>query len=50
VIDARGRAWSVDENHLHAEFDPALRLPRVEAHRAFWFAWFAQYPDTVLLK
>ena len=50
VIDARGHSWAADENHLQAEFDPALRLPRVEAHRAFWFAWFAQYPGTVLFK
>lgn len=50
VIDAEGRLWTADENHLQAEFDSALRLPRMEAHRAFWFGWFAQYPDTLLFK
>lgn len=50
VIDAEGHSWTADENGLQAEFDPALRLPRVEAHRAFWFGWFAQYPDTLLFK
>ena len=28
---------------------PADR-PRVAAQRAFWFGWYAQYPDTTLIK
>jgi hypothetical protein len=50
VVDAQGRSWTADENHLQAGFDRSLRLPRVEAHRAFWFGWYAQYPDTLLFK
>ena len=50
VIDAQGRPWTADEDGLQADFDSALRLPRVEAHRAFWFGWYAQYPDTLLFK
>ncbi len=26
------------------------RLARVPAHRAFWFGWIAQHPETVLFK
>jgi hypothetical protein len=50
VIDTTGRAWVADEDRLRATFDATLRLPRVPAHRAFWFAWYAQNPDTVLIK
>ncbi len=50
VIDTGGRAWKVTEAGLEAETDPKLELPRVPAHRAFWFGWYAQHPDTVLIK
>lgn len=50
VVDTDGRTWTVTEDALAADFDPGLRLPRVPAHRAFWFGWYAQYPDTVLIK
>jgi hypothetical protein len=49
VLDSEGRAWRIDEAWLQAEFDPGLRLPRVSAHRAFWFGWYAQHPDTLLI-
>jgi hypothetical protein len=26
------------------------RLPRIRTHRAFWFGWVAQYPQTVIHK
>ena len=50
VLDSEGRGWTVAEDSLQAEFDPTLRLPRVSAHRAFWFGWYAQHPDTVLIR
>jgi hypothetical protein len=25
-------------------------LRRVTAFRAFWFGWYAQFPDTILIK
>jgi len=50
VLDSEGRGWVVAEDSLQAEFDPALALPRVSAHRAFWFGWYAQHPDTVLIR
>ena len=50
IIDTSGRRWHVSEDALVAEFDDGLRLSRVPAHRAFWFGWYAQFPDTRLIK
>ena len=50
VIDAMGRAWLVGEDALRASFDAGTALPRVPAHRTFWFGWYAQYPETVLIR
>jgi len=50
VLDDAGRAWAVEEDRLRPTFDGALELPRVPAHRAFWFGWYAQYPDTILIR
>ena len=49
VVDAQGRAWKVTEDSLDATFDASLKLPRVPAHRSFWFGWYAQHPDTELV-
>jgi hypothetical protein len=40
----------VAENQLRSARDPKLVLARVPAHRAFWFGWFAQHPDTLLIE
>jgi len=50
VVDVSGGAWIADESDLRASFDANLRLPRVPAHRAFWFGWYAQHPETTLIK
>jgi hypothetical protein len=50
IIDADGRRWRVTESHLALESAPETRLPRVAAQRAFWFGWYAQFPDTILIK
>lgn len=50
LVDAEGETWIVEENQLRSARDPKLVLPRVPAHRAFWFGWFAQHPDTLLIK
>jgi hypothetical protein len=47
--DSEGRAWTIGEDFLTARFDAGIRLPRIAAHRAFWFGWYAQHPDTVLI-
>jgi len=48
VRDSSGHRWRVTAEALVSDADE--RLPRVPAHRAFWFGWRAQYPDTELLK
>ncbi|MGE3809037.1 MAG: DUF3179 domain-containing protein [Gemmataceae bacterium] len=47
VVDDAGHSWQVSENALsHA----GSRLPRLPAHRAFWFGWHAAYPKARLVK
>ena len=50
VVDQSGSVWRVTEEALVREAAPDDRLPRVAAQRAFWFGWFAQFPETVLIK
>ena len=48
ATDSTGRVWRVTESALTtAEGERRARLP---AHRAFWFGWAAQFPDTRLVK
>ena len=48
AVDADGVAWTLHEDHLESAEGTALaRLP---AHRAFWFGWYAAYPDTRLVR
>ena len=46
--DESGAQWTVGEGAL--EGPAAARLQRLPAHRAFWFGWYAQYPDTRLVR
>ena len=50
VQDAAGGDWQVTETALVSAEDPTRRLRRLAAHRAFWFGWYAQFPNTDLLK
>ena len=50
VADASGGVWRVTEDALVSEADPGRRLPRVAAQRAFWFGWYAQFPQTALIR
>jgi hypothetical protein len=50
VKDAAGAVWDVGEDALVRQGAQAVRLPRRTAFRAFWFGWFAQFPDTELVK
>lgn len=47
VVDDGGRVWEVTEDALVSGDD---RFERVPAYRAFWFGWFAQFPETRLIK
>lgn len=48
VTDTNGGTWQLSEAGL-AGPDNA-ELPRVPAHRAFWFGWRAAHPDTRLIN
>ena len=50
VADDTGRVWSITEEALVLNGDPSVRLGRVLAQRAFWFGWYAQFPDTDLIR
>ena len=48
LVDASGRRWTIAEDAITLA-DGSIVLPRYTAQRAFWFGWYAQYPDTLLL-
>ena len=48
VADAEGAAWKVTENALVGP--EGEERERLAAHRAFWFGWHAQFPDSRLVK
>ena len=50
VVDDSGKTWKMTEDGLISEGNPDRVLARVPAFRAFWFGWFAQYPETRLIK
>ncbi len=47
AIDSDGGMWTVSEEAITSG-DKTLR--RVSSHRAFWFGWYSQYPETRLIK
>jgi hypothetical protein len=49
VEDAAGGRWRVTEDALVHETTREQR-ERVPARRAFWFGWYAQFPETELVK
>ena len=49
VVDDAGAHWRIEEQAL-VSADGATRLPRLPAHRAFWFGWYAQNPHTELIR
>ena len=48
--DERGATWRQTEEALICEGVQELPLRRVPAHRVFWFAWYAQFPATMLIR
>ena len=50
VEDETGRRWRVTEDALRPVEGEGPTLPRVAAQRAFWFGWYAQFPDTQLIE
>lgn len=47
ATDSEGQKWQVTEDKLRSGSKSLNRMP---AHRAFWFGWHAQYPETRLVK
>ena len=47
IVDERGLTWTVSDEALTGP--DGERLPLVPTHRAFWFGWVAQHPDTRLI-
>lgn len=48
LADTVGRTWQQSEEALTLD-DGSVSLPRYVAQRAFWFGWYAQYPETRLI-
>ena len=48
VIDELGNAWHVTEDALVSQ--EGMELKRFAAHRAYWFGWYAQFPNAKLVK
>lgn len=47
VVDSDGTAWTLTESELRNA--DGQSLPRMAQHRAFWFGWFAAFPQTRLV-
>ena len=48
VQDGSGMTWTMDEHAITAEDGRALH--RIPAQRAFWFGWYAAFPNTRLVQ
>lgn len=48
ALDSTGKSWKVEEAQMTGPKGETLK--RVSAHRAFWFGWYAAFPDTKLIK
>ncbi|NKC10838.1 MAG: DUF3179 domain-containing protein [Gammaproteobacteria bacterium] len=46
AVDEAGNEWRADETGLHFA---GTTLPRFPAHNAFWFGWYAAFPETELI-
>lgn len=49
VIDSDGDEWTLSEGRLESP-DHGVSLNRLPARRAFWFGWYAAFPETRLIK
>ena len=52
LLDGEGRSWRMAEDALvpAAAAESLAPLPRVPARPAFWFGWYAQFPETELVR
>lgn len=49
LIDSDGHEWTLSEDRLESPRHDAP-LKRLPARRAFWFGWYAAFPETRLIK
>ncbi len=47
LVDQDGAVWTRTDEALVSS---AIRLARLPAFRAFWFGWYAQFPETLLFR
>lgn len=48
IVDESGRPWQVTEEALMGP--EGETLPRLSGHLAYWFGWYAFYPETLLYQ
>jgi hypothetical protein len=48
VLDEKGNTWEVTEEALIGPNDETA--PRLNGHLAYWFGWFAFFPNTLIYK
>lgn len=48
VVDGDGRSWQVTEDALLGP--EGQELPRLGGHLAYWFGWYAFYPETLVYE
>ncbi len=46
VIDSEGQVWSITEEALISE--EGIKVPRINGHLAYWFGWYAFFPNTLV--
>ena len=46
VVDSLGREWQVTEEALIGP--DGEQAPRINGHLAYWFGWFAFFPNTLV--
>ena len=46
LITQAGVRWRVTEEALVQVDNPSMRLSRIPSHNAYWFGWYAFYPDS----
>lgn len=48
LVDAAGQPWRITEDALVGP--QGVRLPRLPGHLAYWFGWYAYFPQTLIYK
>ena len=46
VLDSEGQVWSITEEALISE--EGIKVPRINGHLAYWFGWYAFFPNTLV--